>query len=107
MPTPTCTRCDADCAPESDLCHEHTAERACFGEHPTACACWGCAKWFARNTGIKALYLRTAKAQRSTVEFLRVAAGEAFHRAMMNTIADASRAATIASIEAQGCEVAA
>lgn len=103
----TCTRCDADCAPESDLCHEHDADRARFGEHPTACACWGCAKWFPRHTGIKALYLRTAKAQRSTVEFLRVAAGEAFHRAMMDRVADANTAATIASIEAQGCEVAA
>lgn len=104
MPTPTCTRCDADCAPESDLCHEHTAERAHYGEHPTACACWGCARWFPRHTGIKALYLRTVKAHASTVAFLRAAADHASHRAMMNTIADASRAATIA---AQDCEVAA
>ena len=104
MPTATCTRCDADCAPDSDLCEIHHAARARFCEHPTACICWDCARWFPRHTGLKALYLRTVKAHLPTVAFLRASAEEAFHRAMMNRVADV---ATIASIEAQGCEVAA
>lgn len=107
MPTSTCTHCDAETADDSDLCEIHHAERARVGEHPTACICWGCARYFGRNTGLKARYIATAKAHPSTVMFLRASAEQAFHRAMMSALADESTAATIASIEAQSCEAAA
>lgn len=100
MPTTTCTRCDAETAPESDLCHAHDAERARYGEHPTACICWGCAKWFPRPTGIKALYLRTAEAPLALVSSLRAVVRDAADRAAQNALADARREAVCADLAA-------
>ena len=95
----TCTRCHADCAPDSDLCHAHHAERARFGEHPAACICWGCAKNFPQNTGLLARYRAVRAQHASTVTALHAVVFAAAERAEQGAVADAHRAAWIEAVE--------
>ncbi len=108
-----CTRCDADTVTDSDLCEVHHAERELVAEHPTGCACWGCAKWFPRHTGLMARYRATAKAHPVTVALchrlpriaLAIVTGAyltAWDRAELGARADAAREAWIAAVEAEG-----
>lgn len=113
-----CTHCSADRLDDSDLCEVHHAERDAVGEHPTACICWGCARFFPRNTGLAHVYRQTAKAHPTTVALClrlpRIAAAMAAGAlltacdiAELDARADAARAAWIADLEAASAQVAA
>lgn len=106
----TCTHCPADALDHSTLCEDHHAERDAVGEHPPACICWGCARYFAQNTGLKAVYIRNAKAHPATVALClrlpRLAALAAagvlltvVDVAELNARADAAREARIVALE--------
>lgn len=116
MSTATCTHCDAETTHDSDLCEVHHAERELVAEHPTACACWGCAKWFPRHTGLMARYRATAKAHPATVALCHrlpriaamITAGAILtvvDHAELGARCDAAREAWIAAIEAEGTVV--
>lgn len=107
----TCTHCPADPLADSELCETHHAERTLYGEHAARCICWGCAKYFARNTGLMHRYREHAKAHPVTVALClrlpRIAAGIAAGAiltvvdvAALDEQADANRTAWIAGLEA-------
>ena len=106
-----CTHCDADTLDHSDLCEVHHAQLVDLGEHAARCICWGCAKYFARNTGLMHRYRECAKAHPVTVALClrlpRIAAGIAAGAiltvvdvAALDEQADANRTAWIAGLEA-------
>lgn len=96
----TCTHCSAAPADDSDLCDVHHAEREAVGEHPAACTCWGCARFFARNTGLFARYWQTRRTRPVLVHLVRRAVFAAADRAELNARADVARDAWIADLEA-------